>query len=175
MSATQPIRQICQLTEFKNYYLKERPNPRNYAMIVFGLNTALRISDILKTTWDMVYDFDNEMYRPHLYVREQKTGKETMIALNQSVISALDSLKSTNTASEQYLFPSQKNRDMPISRYQAFRIIKKAPYEKPLAIMPGKMVLLLRFLWISLIIPLIRSPNAICVLSRMIRIMFFFK
>jgi integrase len=126
MSATQPIRQICQLTEFKNYYLKERPNPRNYAMIVFGLNTALRISDILKTTWDMVYDFDNEMYRPHLYVREQKTGKETMIALNQSVISALDSLKSTNTASEQYLFPSQKNRDMPISRYQAFRIIKKA-------------------------------------------------
>ncbi len=126
MSTTQPIRQLCQLREFENYYQKDHPNPRNYALIIFGLNTALRISDILKTTWDMVYDFDTAKYRPHLQVKEQKTGKNTMIALNRSVISALNALKTADTTREQYLFPSQKHRNLPISRYQAFRIIKKA-------------------------------------------------
>ena len=129
MSTTQPIRQTCQITVFKNYYLKEHPNPRNYALITLGLNTALRISDLLKITWDMVYDFEQQTYRTHLHLREQKTGKETMIALNRSVISALESLKKPSTSREHYLFASQKNRALHISRYQAFRIIKKAATE----------------------------------------------
>ena len=54
MSRTQPIRQADELNRFKDYYLKEHPNPRNYALIVLGLNTALRIGDILKITWGMV-------------------------------------------------------------------------------------------------------------------------
>lgn len=128
MSRTQPIRQTNELTRFKDYYLKEHPNPRNYTLIVLGLNTALRISDILKITWGMVYDFENRHYHAHLYLTEQKTGKETMIALNQAVIAALENLRQTNSPShkDDYLFISQKNHDTPISRYQAFRIIKKA-------------------------------------------------
>lgn len=126
MSTTQPIRKTCQLEEFKNYYRRKRPNPRNYALIILGLNTALRISDILKTTWDMVYDFENDKYRTHLHVKEQKTGKDTMVALNHAVISALESLKKSGKFQGNYLFPSQKNPDMHISRSQAFRIIKKA-------------------------------------------------
>ena len=81
MSKTQPIRQTSQLAEVKKYYLTEHPNPRNYALIILGLNTALRIGDILKITWDMVYDFNTNQYRSHLHLTEQKTKKETMIAL----------------------------------------------------------------------------------------------
>ncbi len=128
MSITQPIRHTDELTRFKNYYLKEHPNPRNYALIVLGLNTALRISDILKITWEMVYDFENGRYHAHLHLTEQKTGKEAIIALNQTVTATLENLRQANAPRHRndYLFHSQKNHDMPISRYQAFRIIKKA-------------------------------------------------
>ena len=131
MSRTQPIRQADELNRFKDYYLKEHPNPRNYALIVLGLNTALRIGDILKITWGMVYDFENRHYHAHLHLTEQKTRKETIIALNQAVIAALENLRQADSPShkDDYLFNSQKNHDAPISRYQAFRIIKKAADE----------------------------------------------
>ncbi len=128
MSRTQPIRHTDELIRFKDYYRKEHPNPRNYALIVLGLNTALRISDILKITWGMVYDFENRHYHAHLHLTEQKTGKETMIALNHAVIAALGDLRQSTPLChrDDYLFNSQKTHNMPISRSQAFRIIKKA-------------------------------------------------
>lgn len=128
MSKTQPIRHHQQLTEFKNYYLTEHPNPRNYTLIILGLNTALRIGDILKITWDMVYDFETKQYHSHLYLIEQKTGKEAMIALNHTVTKTLESLRKIQkpTQGNAYLFVSQKSKTAPISRYQAYRIIKKA-------------------------------------------------
>ncbi len=131
MSKTQPIRQTGQLTDFKNYYLKEHPNPRNYTLIVLGLNTALRIGDILKITWDMVFDFEKGEYRVHLQLTEQKTGKENIIALNRTVTEALEDFRKEKPGccKTDYLFCSQKNRDKPISRYQAYRIIKKAAEE----------------------------------------------
>lgn len=127
MSKTEPIRKNCQLAEFKDYYRKTRPNPRNYALIIFGLNTALRISDILGITWDMVYDFENENYLEHLYLREQKTRKDTVIPLNDAVITALEPLRAaTKRCKKAFLFPSQKIPDKPISRCQAYRIVKRA-------------------------------------------------
>ncbi|MCI8298804.1 MAG: tyrosine-type recombinase/integrase [Lachnospiraceae bacterium] len=134
MSKTEPIRKPGQLTEFKNYYLHTHPNPRNYAMIIFGLNTALRISDILKTTWEMVYDFDTHQYLEHLYLQEQKTGKSTVIPLNHAVIQALEPLRISKNGcqKEDYLFNSQKNRKHPICRCQAYRIIKKAAVDTKL-------------------------------------------
>ena len=43
MSATQPIKNKNDLTRFRNYYKEEELKPRNYALIVMGLNSALRI------------------------------------------------------------------------------------------------------------------------------------
>lgn len=127
MSKTQPIRQTSQLTKFKEYYLTEQPNLRNYTMIILGLNTALRIGDILNITWDMVYDFKNRQYRPHLFLTEQKTGKKAIIALNKPVKTVLEMLHQVQMPQpDSYLFAGQKNKFCPISRCQAYRIIKKA-------------------------------------------------
>ncbi len=127
MSKTQPIRKTNQLTKFKEYYLTEKPNLRNYAMIILGLNTALRIGDILNITWDMVYDFKNKKYRSHLYLTEQKTGKDAIIALNKPVKTTLEMLRRAQTPQQDaYFFASQKNKSFHISRCQAYRIIKKA-------------------------------------------------
>lgn len=48
MSTSQPIRSTDELEAFRRFYLDEEPNLRNYAMICMGVNTALRISDLLE-------------------------------------------------------------------------------------------------------------------------------
>ena len=47
MSTTLPIKNPEQLRLFKDFYQTEKPNVRNYTLIIMGLNSALRISDIL--------------------------------------------------------------------------------------------------------------------------------
>ena len=83
MSTTQPIKNKHDLKQFKNFYQLQRPNLRNYALIILGLNTALRISDILNLTYDMVYDRNH--VKEHIEIREQKTGKTNRILLNNEV------------------------------------------------------------------------------------------
>ena len=85
MSTTQPIRKQEELDQFKEYYLRVRPNFRNHLMIALGLNTALRISDVLALKYEDLYDFDKGELRMHLTVTEGKTGKRNMIRLNDSV------------------------------------------------------------------------------------------
>ena len=54
MSTTSPIRKEEDLQRFRNYYL-EKGKMRNYLLIVVGLNTALRIGDVLSLQWKDVY------------------------------------------------------------------------------------------------------------------------
>ncbi len=66
MSTAQPIRSNDELNLFKEFYLNNRPNVRNYALICIGLNSALRISDVLQLRWEDVYDFKNEHFLKHI-------------------------------------------------------------------------------------------------------------
>lgn len=50
MSTTKPIKDKTDLETIKNYYL-DKKEYRNYTLIIIGLNTALRISDMLSLTW----------------------------------------------------------------------------------------------------------------------------
>ena len=75
MGTTQPIRNRKELQKFSTYYQTVKPHPRNYALIILGLNTALRISDLLQLQWFDVYDFYTQRFREHLLILEQKTGK----------------------------------------------------------------------------------------------------
>ena len=130
MSTTQPIRDKESLQKFKNFYKTQKPNPRNYAIIVLGLNTALRISDILSLTSEMVYDHNK--VREHIVVKEQKTGKINRILLNREVRKALNLYRhflvksAAYKAGNPYLFPSPYVSQRPLSRYQVYRMIRKA-------------------------------------------------
>lgn len=131
MSTTQPIKDKAELERFKNYYL-ERENERNYLLVTIGLNTALRISDILKLKWKDVYNISKKKYKTHINVQEQKTGKQNMVAMNISVKKALQKLvksefgKEKNIQPEMYIFRSSRSENTALSRTQAFRIIKEA-------------------------------------------------
>ena len=48
MGTTQPIRNAAEVEQLKNYYYEKKPNLRNYTLICLGMNSALRISDLLE-------------------------------------------------------------------------------------------------------------------------------
>lgn len=127
MATTQPIKNRKDLENLKRYYLEVQPNLRNYALICIGVNTALRIGDILHLRWQDVFDYERQEYRKHLVVQEQKTGKKNCIAINHNMQMALQMYKDSlqDTSPLQYVFEGRK-KGQPLSRSQAFRIIKTA-------------------------------------------------
>ena len=134
MNSASPIRDPEHIKLLKDFYRYKHPNFRNYVMIVIGLNTALRISDILPLTWDDVYDVNLGIYRKHICLREKKTGKKQVILINAHILAALKeyeqilSEQSTPIYPEKYII-SHTNRNEPISRIQAHRILQLATDE----------------------------------------------
>lgn len=132
MNTAQPIRKVEDLNRIKAYYKKECPHPRNYLLIIMGLNTALRISDILQLKWENVYDFKNGEWKEHIVIVEQKTGKNSSIWMNHNLQIALREYaaflkeEQIQIQPEQVLFESFGFENKPITRIQAFRIIKRA-------------------------------------------------
>jgi integrase len=124
---TTPIKRKEDIELLKNYFLGAKEY-RNYTMFVLGINTALRISDLLQLKWGDVWDFEKEVFYLHIYIREQKTSKMNCIAVNKSCSEALTILKEQCKVitSEEYVFFSGNNRNRHISRNRAYNIIKKA-------------------------------------------------
>ena len=89
MSTTEPIRNKWKLEKFRNYYRNVVPNKRNYLLIVTGLNTALRISDILSLKWGDIYDCRSNTVKSRIKVKEMKTGKTANVAINRSLREAI--------------------------------------------------------------------------------------
>lgn len=131
MNSAEPIKKAKDLMKIKNYYKDINPNPRNELLIILGLNTALRISDILSLKWKEVYDFEQKEYKNHINIVEQKTGKTTQIYMNHNVQESLHNyktyLKKKNRVPQKdsFIF-THSNKNVPISRVQAFRLIKDA-------------------------------------------------
>lgn len=128
MSTTYPIKNEEKLRKFKEYYLIIKPVCRNYTLIILGLNTAFRISDLLNLQWQDVFDPKNNCFKDHICITEQKTSKEQCVAINDNVTKALTVLQNQEPFRDkyQYLFPGKRESGKHLSRSQAFRIIKEA-------------------------------------------------
>ena len=130
MSTTEPIRKQSDIVRLKKYFLDNK-NYRDYLIITIGLNTALRVSDILELRWLNVINFNNIDIKDHICITEKKTGKNAIIYINHSCqkaiwmyYNALDSI-----IADDYIFTTTKSKNNHMSRVQVYRIIKKATKE----------------------------------------------
>ena len=127
MAKTDPIRTMDDINKIKTYFL-EKNRIRDYVLFTFGINTALRIGDVLHLTWEDVFDFQNMQFLNHLMTTEQKTQKKTTIKLNDQVYQALLLLKEKSDPVKpgDYIFQSQRYGNHPIHRTRAYTIIRDA-------------------------------------------------
>ena len=122
MNTVDPIRDKRKIVDIKNK-LKTEKSPRNYLLFTLGINTAFRISDILKLKVKDILD-DNKDIRRHIYMRQQKTGKELRPKINESMIEAIKYyLKNTNIQDpEDYLFTSDRSNGS-LSKVQCWNLV----------------------------------------------------
>lgn len=126
MKYVQPIRDKDQIEMLKDY-LKDW-NPRNFLLLVFGLNTGLRVSDILPLKV-------REVQEEYIEVIEKKTGKQRLFPINNVLRREIDKyVKAKQLKPYDYLFESRKKckqpgkegQKQPISTNQAWKILHKA-------------------------------------------------
>lgn len=119
MNVVQPIRDYDKLESMKR--LLRNHNERDYILMLMGLYTALRISDILRVrVEDIKKDFIN--------VREVKTGKLRRIYLHPKLNKALKNYIAEKNSYE-YLFKSREGGNKPITRARAYSVLKDASLE----------------------------------------------
>jgi len=118
----EPIRNKTKIKQM--YYLLNGKDPKYGLLFKYGLNTGLRISDILPVKIKDVYN-NNGQFRDYLVLKEKKTGKEKKIKLNNALRKNIETyIKSTNLSYDSYIFSSQKGGH--IGRVQAYRVLKEA-------------------------------------------------
>ncbi len=118
----EPIRDKTKIKQMHQYLLGKDPK---YGLIFkFGLNTGLRISDILPLKVDDIF-YDNGKYHEYLVLNEKKTKKEKKIKINNALRKAIEPyIKEYGLSKNDYLFPSNKGGY--IGRIQAYRVLKEA-------------------------------------------------
>lgn len=125
---TQPIRNKKHIRLIAAYFINKNEY-RNHLLFLMGIHTALRISDMLRLTWDDVYDFDNKRVRYEVFVTERKTRKNKIIAVNHALAEAIILLfKHRTPKQKEYVFANPHTRRA-ISRIQAYRILRAAAEE----------------------------------------------
>jgi len=110
--------------KIKQMYQLLRGKDEKYALLFkFGLNTGLRISDIIPLKVKDIMDA-NMQYHDYLILREKKTGKEKKIKVNNALKKLIvEYVKNADLSYESYLFPSKKGGF--IGRIQAYRVLKE--------------------------------------------------
>ncbi|MFC8686352.1 tyrosine-type recombinase/integrase [Brevibacillus porteri] len=116
MNFVEPIRDPGKIEDMKRLLLQQ--SNRNYFLFVMGINTGLRISDLLPRTVREVKG------KSHLLIIEKKTGKRKKFKLNAELREEI-SQYTTGKDSDDYLFGSTKN-PRPITRVRAYQIINGA-------------------------------------------------
>ncbi|PFT53829.1 site-specific integrase [Bacillus cereus] len=112
----QPIRTKRDIDKMKKALVGK---PRDLLLFTIGINSALRISDILKLK---VKDVRNS---ESITLKETKTGKAKQFRLNDSIKKAVRDFIPKTANDDDWLFPSRKG-DKAISRVQAYRVLNDA-------------------------------------------------
>jgi integrase len=126
MNTVEPIRDLRQIDAMKK--MLKADGIRNWLFFTMGINSALRVSDLLRLRQADVFDARDRVLDA-VRIREKKTGKEKVFRLNKSAGKALGEYiqdEATGHDPQAYLFRSRKGDNRPISRTQAWQIISDA-------------------------------------------------
>ncbi|MEW4328214.1 site-specific integrase [Rossellomorea marisflavi] len=113
----QPLRTIDEIEEMK-WALRRHCSERDRFLFVFGINTGLRVSDILPLRVGDVRG------KTHVLKREKKTDKVRRFFINEGLQAEVLAY-TAGMQDEELLFPSRKG-DKAISPTQAYRAMIKA-------------------------------------------------
>lgn len=119
MNLVQPIRDKDVIAEIKKYL--KRNSERNYILFLLGINTGLRISDILNLRVRDVQGWN-------IFIREKKTKKIREIKMPSELKKALREFTKGKPNNE-FLIKSRVGKNKPITRGMAYVILNQIAEE----------------------------------------------
>ena len=126
MKTVQPIREIKKIETMKK--ILRASGKRNEMLFVLGINSALRVSDLLGLKVGDVVDEAGKV-KEAVYLNERKTGKSKAFPLNDAAKKIIgEYVEEVKPDREAPLFPSRKGSKA-ISRVQAWEILSEAAKE----------------------------------------------
>ncbi|MBA7542033.1 Tyrosine recombinase XerC [subsurface metagenome] len=126
MRIVEPIRLESQIKMIKGNLFRQK-NKRDYLLFVFGINSGLRIGDLLSLKLGDVKDSRGDL-KDDLDIKEQKTGKTRKVFFNKQIKEALKYyLEKTDIFDlDRYLFTNEKSKkNKPITRVRAYQLINE--------------------------------------------------
>lgn len=129
METVQPIRDIKKIDAMKKVLLSGPCGARNHLLFTLGVNSGLRISDLLALQIGDVVDINGKV-KDRIVLKEHKTGKEKTFPLGKNAVKAIKMHvpENNNLNTNLPLFPSRKGSKA-ISRVQAWEILNNAAKE----------------------------------------------
>ena len=127
MNFVEPIRDRKKIAQIKNL-LRGQRRYRDLLLFVVGINTALRISDLLQLRIVHLVD-DQQHIKRRFWIREQKRGKRHEITINNSIREVLEEFLEAYSGvadnPKHFLFFNTKikNYAVSIKRGQAWKFI----------------------------------------------------
>ena len=127
MNFVEPIRDRKKIAQIKNL-LRGEGRFRDLLLFTVGINTALRVSDLLRLQIGHFMD-DRQSLKRHFQIKEQKRGKRHEVFVNTSIREIFKEYLAAypNIASnpQHFLFFNTKDNDFaePIGRGQAWKFI----------------------------------------------------
>lgn len=122
MNYVQPIREQEKIEEMKRELKKG--GTRDYLLFYMGINTGLRISDIIKLKVKDILNTDRSV-KSHIDIIEEKTEKKKRFKINNGLVEELRQF-TLKMDFEDYIFQSRKGANKPITRVQAYRILNSS-------------------------------------------------
>lgn len=121
MEFVQPIRSLKQIETIKK--LLKQQSLRDYCLFVLGINSGLRISDLLKLRISDVAE--KGKVKDRIRLRENKTKKFKDFPISDNAKSAIrEYLKSRQYSENEPLFISRKNKGF-LLRQRAYKILNE--------------------------------------------------
>jgi len=127
MNFVEPIRDRKKIAQIKNL-LRGQVRFRDLLLFVVGINSALRISDLLQLK--ILHFVDEQGHvRQRFWIKEQKRGKRQEVVINESIREAweeyLAAYRGIGEKPENFVFFNPKTNDYshPIKRGQSWKFI----------------------------------------------------
>lgn len=115
----QPITELRHLRSIKKFL---SDTPRDKLLFVMGINTGLRVQDLLALR---VGDVRGLKLGDRVSITERKTGKPNVLILNSEIIITLEAyLNSVQASDEDFLFKSRKSHNSPLETLTVTKKVK---------------------------------------------------
>ncbi|MBT2659002.1 tyrosine-type recombinase/integrase [Bacillus sp. ISL-18] len=123
METVDALRDLEQINSMKEQLKKQ--SYRDYLLFVVGINTGLKISELLLIKVKELFNSEGEIKDFYHYSEMESERRKTVFLNNKVKEAVLSYLNQVNREEQMYLFQSRKFKQ-PITRQQAYRIIHEA-------------------------------------------------